>query len=61
MIARITRKKINLPESFFVNCVRASVRNSEQYLILLKSEMVKMYSVVKSVNLLLVLSILFIK
>ena len=34
--AQITRKKINLPKSFFVNYVRACARSSVQYFILLQ-------------------------
>ena len=34
--AQITRKRINLPSSFFMNYARASVRNSLQYFIWLK-------------------------
>ena len=58
MKAQITRKKINLPKLFLVNWVRAGTSNSLQYLIWLKSKTVKIYSVVESVKLLLVLSIL---
>ena len=57
MKAQITGKKINLPKLFFVNKVRAGTSNSLQYLIWLKSKTVKIYSVVQSVKLLLVLSI----
>ena len=60
MKAQITRKKINLPKLLFVNKVRAGTINSLQYLILLKSKTVKIYSVVQSVKLLLALSILII-
>ena len=56
--AQITRKGINLPSSFFVNYVRASVRNSLQYFIWLKIKTVKVYSIAKSVKFLLALSIL---
>ena len=42
---------------FFVNLVRAGTSISLQYLISFKSERVKTYSVVQSVNLLFVLSI----
>ena len=55
--AQITRNKINLPKLFYVNKVRAGTSNSLQYLIWLKSKTVKIYSVVQSVKLLLVLSI----
>ena len=57
MKGQITRKKINLPKFFLVNWVRAGTSNSLQYLICLKSETVKIYLVVESVKLLLVLSI----
>ena len=57
MKAQITRKKINLPKLFLVNWVRAGISNSLQYLIWLKSKTVKIYSIVESVKLLLVLSI----
>ena len=57
MKAQITRNKINLPKLFFVNLVRAGTSNSLQYLIDLKSNTVKIYSVVQSVKLLLALSI----
>ena len=57
MKAQITRKKNNLPTLFLVNWVRAGTSNSLQYLIWLKSKTVKIYSVVESVKLLLVLSI----
>ena len=57
MKAQITRMKINLPKLFFMNYVRAGASNSLQYLIWLKSETVKIYSVVQRVKLLLTLSI----
>ena len=57
MKAQITRNKINLPKLFLVNWVRAGTSNSLQYLIGLKSNTVKIYSVVQSVKLLLALSI----
>ena len=57
MKAQITRKKINWPKLFLVNWVRASTSNSLQYLIWSKSNTVKIYSVVESVKLILVLSI----
>ena len=50
MKAQITR------EFTCLSLVRASVWNSLQYLICLKSERVKLYSVLKSVKLLLALS-----
>ena len=53
----LTRKKIISPKLFFVNFVRAGTRSSLQYFIWLKSKRVQIYSVVKSVKLLLVLSI----
>ena len=56
--AQITRKKIYLPKLFLLNLVRAGASKSLQYLICLKSKTVKIYSVVESVKLLLVLSIL---
>ena len=59
MKAQITRKNINLPKLFFVNKVRAGTNNSLQYSIWFKSKTVKMYLVVQSVKLLLVLSIFF--
>ena len=55
--AQITRKKINLPNLFFVNLVGAGTSNSLQYLIWLNSRIVKIYSVVQSVKFLLALSI----
>ena len=58
MKAQITRKKINLSKVFFMNKARAGTSNSLEYLIWLKSKTVKIYSVVQSVKLLLVLSIL---
>ena len=57
MKAQITQYKINLPKLFLVNWVRAGTSNSLQYLIGLKSNTVKIYSVVQSVKLLLALSI----
>ena len=57
MKVQITRKNINLPKLCFVNKVRAGTNNSLQYLIWLKSKTVKIYLVVQSVKLLLVLSI----
>ena len=38
MKVKITRKRVNLRHSFFINYVRASFGNSLQYLICLKSE-----------------------
>ena len=58
MKAQISRNKINLPKLFLVNWVRAGTSNSLQYSIGLKSNTVKMYSVVQSVKLLLALSML---
>ena len=55
---RITRKKINLPKLFFIDYVRAGTSSLLQCFIWLKSKTVKMYSVVISVKLLLVLNIL---
>ena len=55
--AQITRKKINLSKLFFMNLVRLRTSNSLQYVIWFKSKAVKIYSVVQSVKLLLVLSI----
>ena len=60
MKAQITRNKINLPKLFLVNWVRAGTSNSLQYLIGLKSNTVKIYSVVQSVKLLLALIIILI-
>ena len=57
MKVQITRNKINLPKLFLVNWVRAGTSKSLQYLIGLKSNTVKIYSVVQSVKLLLALSI----
>ena len=57
MQAQIIRRKINSLKLFFVNQVRACTRSSLQYLFWLKSKTVKIYSVVQSVKLLLVLSI----
>ena len=57
MKAQLTRNKINLPKLFLVNWVRAGTSNSLQHLIGLKSNTVKIYSVVQSVKLLLALSI----
>ena len=57
MKAQITRNKIHLPKLFLVNWVRAGTSNTLQYLIGLKSNTVKIYSVVQSVKLLLALSI----
>ena len=57
MKAQITRKKIELPKLFFVNKVRMGTSNSLQYYIWLESKTVKIYLVVQSVKLLLVLSI----
>ena len=57
MKAQITQKENNLPKLFFVNYVRACTRRLLQYFIWLKSKTVKIYSVVKSVKVLLVLSI----
>ena len=51
MKAQITPNKINLPKLFLVNWVRAGISNSLQYLIGLKSNTVKIYSVVQSVKL----------
>ena len=48
--AQITRKKIILPNLFFVNWVGAGTSNSLQYLIWLNSRTVKIYSVVQSVK-----------
>ena len=50
--AHITRNKINVPKFFFVNYVRAGTRCS-----LLKSKTAKMYLLIKSVKILLLLSI----
>ena len=59
MKAQITRKNVLLIYlSFFLNYVRAGISNSLQYLIWLKQKKtVKIYLVVESVKLLLVLSI----
>ena len=40
MKAHVTRRKINLPKSFFVNYVKPSVKSALQYLIWLKSKRV---------------------
>ena len=53
--AQITRKNMTIPKLFFVNNVRAHCT----ILIGLKIKPVKIYSVVKSVKLLLVLSIYY--
>ena len=50
--AHITRKKIDLLRSFFLHYVRASARSALQYFIWLNSKTVKIYSIVKTVNLL---------
>ena len=55
--AQITGMKINFPMQCFMNYVRVSVRSSLQCFIWLKLKTVKIYSVVKGVKLLLVLSI----
>ena len=57
MKAYETRKNINLPRSFFISYVTASVRSSLEYFIWLKSKRVEIYLVVKSVKLILVLRI----
>ena len=58
MKAQITRKKINLPELFFVNQVQGEYQQLIAIFNLVKSKTVKIYSVVQSVKLLLALSIL---
>ena len=57
MKAQITRNKNSFLKLFFANYAWTSTRSSLQYLVWLKSKTVKIYSVVKSVKLLLVLSI----
>ena len=57
MKAQITRNKIIFPKLFLANYARTSTRSSLQYFIGLNSKTVTIYSVDKSVKLLLVLSI----
>ena len=57
MKAQINRKKINLPNLFFMNYVKGEYQQLIAIFNLVKSKTVKIYSVVQSVKLLLALSI----